>query len=216
MVRKEYNDSAWEFPFVIYEPNAMQENLPLIVQLHGVGESGNGGEDLAKVDKNGFSKMLLQGTELPCIFAMPQCSRESFWVAEIQNIYQFIQKLIDKYHIDTNRIYLTGLSMGGYGTWYTALRYPNLFAAIAPVCGGGMVWRSGTLRMPIWAFHGTEDPTVSVSETMNMVQKIRTLGENLDVKMTLLDGVRHNAWAYAYNQELAEWLLSKCKCDKGE
>lgn len=211
MNRKIYEETEWGLPLVVYEPEQLKSQLPLIVQLHGVGESGNGGEELVMVDKNGFSKMLLDGNELPCIFAMPQCSKESFWAAEVQTIYALIQKLIQKYDIDTKRIYLTGLSMGGYGTWYTALRYPDLFAAIAPVCGGGMVWRAGTLRMPIWAFHGTEDPTVSVSETMNMVHQIRNVGENNDVKMTLLDGVKHDAWNYAYTPELAEWLLSKRK-----
>lgn len=101
--------------------------------------------------------------------------------------------------------------MGGYGTWYTALRYPETFAAIAPVCAGGMVWKAGALHMPIWAFHGTEDTTVSASETINMINKIRDVGENEDVKMTLLDGVKHNAWDYAYTRQLVEWLLSKRK-----
>ena len=211
MIRKTYEGAEWELPLVVYEPEEIQENLPIIVQLHGVGESGSGGEELVKVDKNGFSKMLLDGNEFPCIFAMPQCSKESFWAAEVQNLYRLIQRLIEKYHIDINRVYLTGLSMGGYGTWYTALRYPDMFAAIAPVCGGGMVWRAGTLHMPIWAFHGTEDPTVSVSETINMVHKIRCVGENKEVKMTLLDGVKHDAWNYAYTPELAEWLLSKSR-----
>ena len=209
MIRNVYESENWEFPFVVYQPNKMEDRLPLIIQLHGAGEAGEGGEELTKVDKHGFSNMLLSGEEFPCVFVMPQCSKKSFWVAEIQNIYSFIQKIISKYNIDVKRVYLTGLSMGGYGTWYTALRYPETFAAIAPVCGGGMVWKAGVLHMPIWAFHGTEDPTVSVSETINMIQKIRSVGENKDVKMTLLDGVKHDAWNYAYTRQLVEWLLSK-------
>lgn len=211
MIRKVYEGGNWEFPFVVYEPNKMENGLPLILQLHGAGEAGEGGGELVQVDKHGFSKMLLSGEEFPCVFVMPQCSKDSFWVAEIQRIYSFIHKIIKKYNIDESRVYLTGLSMGGYGTWYTALRYPDTFAAIAPVCGGGMVWKAGVLHMPIWAFHGTEDPTVSVSETMNMIQKIRNVGENNDVKMTLLDGVKHNAWNEAYTRQLVEWLLSKRK-----
>ena len=102
--------------------------------------------------------------------------------------------------------------MGGFGTWYTALRHPQLFAAIAPVCGGGMVWNAGVLDMPVWAFHGTEDEVVYPSETINMIHKIRTTGLNKqEVKMTLLDNVAHNAWDYAYKQELYDWLLSKSR-----
>ena len=211
MVRSVYEGENWEFPFVIYKPDKMENGLPLIIQLHGAGEAGEGGEDLVKVDKFGFSNMLLSGEEFPCVFVMPQCGKDSFWVAEIQRIYAFVQKIIREHNIDENRVYLTGLSMGGYGTWYTALRYPNMFAAIAPICGGGMVWKAGVLRMPIWAFHGTEDATVSVSETINMIRKIRNVGVNNDVKMTLLDGVKHDAWNYAYNPQLVDWMLSKSK-----
>lgn len=92
--------------------------------------------------------------------------------------------------------------MGGYGTWYTALRYPQMFAAIAPVCGGGMVWNAGVLDMPIWAFHGTEDAVVYPIETFNMIRKIRSGACENEVKMTMLDKVGHNAWEYAYQEEL--------------
>ena len=212
MIREEFQAGQWQFPFVVYHPETMNENLPMIIQLHGAGERGNGQEELERVDVHGFSKMLQQGGEYPCVFVMPQCSPESFWAAEVPNIYGFIQAVKRYYQADEKRIYLTGLSMGGFGTWYTALRYPQLFAAIAPVCGGGMVWNVAVLDMPIWAFHGTEDETVYPSETINMIHKIRTIGVNKqEVKMTLLDKVAHNAWDYAYQQELYDWLLSKSK-----
>ena len=102
--------------------------------------------------------------------------------------------------------------MGGFGTWYTAMRYPQLFAAIAPVCGGGMVWHADALDMPVWAFHGTEDEVVYPTETINMIHKIRTAGFNQkEVKMTLLDNVGHDAWVAAYQKELYDWLLSKSR-----
>lgn len=212
MIREEFQAGEWQFPFVVYRPEVMREGLPMIIQLHGAGEVGVGQEELYKVDLLGFSNMLAQGGEYPCIFVMPQCRPDSFWVAEIPNIYRFIKAVIQKFHADEKKIYLTGLSMGGYGTWYTALRYPQLFAAIAPVCGGGMVWRAGCLDMPIWAFHGTEDGTVYPSETINMINKIRTEGLNKnEVRMTLLDNVDHNAWDYTYGPELVDWLLSKSR-----
>jgi predicted peptidase len=143
---------------------------------------------------------------------MPQCRPESFWVAEIPNIYAFIRSVMKHFHADEKKIYLTGLSMGGFGTWYTALRYPKMFAAIAPICGGGMVWHADVLDMPIWAFHGTEDETVYPSETINMIHKIRALGVNQnEVKMTILDNVGHDSWVVAYQKELYDWLLSKSR-----
>ena len=116
--------------------------------------------------------------------------------------------LTDQYRsIDTNRIYLTGLSMGGYGTWFTAMARPDLFAAIAPVCGGGMAWNAGVLNMPVWVFHGAKDTTVSPTQSDEMVERLRALGK--DVTYTRIEGVGHNAWDYAYNRELLAWLLSK-------
>ncbi len=212
MVREEFQAGEWQFPFVMYRPEIMQENLPMIVQLHGAGERGSGYEELHMVERWGLAQMLKTGKEYQCIFIMPQCSTESFWAAEVPNIHEFILKATKVFCADETRIYLTGLSMGGYGTWYTAMRYPQMFAAIAPVCGGGMVWNTGVLDMPIWAFHGTEDDIVYPSETINLIHKIRTLGKNQnEVKMTLLDNVEHNAWDYAYSPELVEWLLSKSR-----
>lgn len=214
MIRKEYNSDKFQFPFVMYTPNEMKDNLPIIIQLHGAGEVGFGKEDLSKVDIHGFSKMIMNGEEYPCAFVLPQCRPESFWVVEINNLHDFIINLQKEFNFDVNRTYLTGLSMGGYGTWYTSLRYPDLFAAIAPVCGGGMVWKAGALNMPVWAFHGTEDGVVYPSESLNMINKIRAEGQNKnEVKLTILDGVGHNAWEKSYTKELFNWLCSKSKSE---
>lgn len=209
MTREEYCSENWEFPFVLYKPYSETKGLPLIIQLHGAGEVGNGGEDLHKVDIHGLSRILGEDAAYPCLFVMPQCPEDSFWAAEIYNIHSFILKIINYFQVDSGRVYLTGLSMGGFGTWLTACRFPKTFAAIAPICGGGMVWKVPALDMPVWAFHGTEDETVYPSETMNMIQKLRkTRPNDPGIKMTLLDNVGHNAWDYAYNEELINWLLS--------
>ena len=208
MKRIEHREEKWQFPFVEYSPEEKKKKLPLIIQLHGAGERGMGKEDLFLVDKHGFSA-LFQEKELPCVAIMPQCPKETFWVAKIESVVAFIEELIKEYDADPDRVYLTGLSMGGYGTWFTAMARPDLFAAIAPVCGGGMAWNAGVLTMPVWAFHGAEDETVSPMQSDEMVASLKALGA--DVTYSRIDGVGHNVWNYAYNIELLNWLLSKQK-----
>ena len=206
MNRIEHREEKWEFPFVEYSPKEKKENLPLVIQLHGAGERGEGKEDLEKVDVHGFSKYV-KDADYECILIMPQCPQNTFWAARVESIVSFIEKLIKEYKADEDRVYLTGLSMGGFGTWFTAMARPDIFAAIAPVCGGGMPWNAGVLKMPVWAFHGVEDPTVSVNHSDEMVAKLKVLGA--DVTYTRLDGVGHDAWNNAYNEKLLLWLLSK-------
>ena len=165
-----------------------------------------GQEDLEMVEINGFSKYL-KNAEHNCIVVMPQCSKDTFWAARVETIISFIEHLIKELNVDEDRVYLTGLSMGGYGTWFTAMAKPELFAAIAPVCGGGMAWNAGVLKMPIWVFHGSNDTIVSPIQSDEMVSKLLEAGA--DVTYTRLDGVGHNIWEMAYNKELIEWLLSK-------
>jgi len=140
---------------------------------------------------------------------MPQCPTDSFWVAKIESLGKFIAELAEQYAIDRNRIYLCGLSMGGFGTWYTAMAYPDLFAAIAPCCGGGMAWNARVLKMPIWAFHGLEDAVVSPNQTREMIDKLKDLNPNL--RYDLYEGVGHNSWTKAFSEELLQWLLSQHK-----
>lgn len=206
MNRIEHRESHWKFPFVEYSCEKTDKKLPLILQLHGAGERGAGGEDLKKVEVHGFPNMVKNG-EYECIFIFPQCPCDSFWAARVESILQFIDQLKEAYPVDEDRVYLTGLSMGGYGTWYTAMAKPDLFAAIAPVCGGGMAWNAGVLNMPIRTFHGAEDNVVNPRNTDEMVEKLQSLGK--DVTYSRVDGVGHNVWVNAYNEDLYRWLLSK-------
>ena len=205
MERKEHIDKKWNFPFVEYSFGDMSKPMPLVVQLHGSGERGVAKEELRKVDVNCFSDYLMNSNH-ECLVVMPQCPPDSFWAAKVETILSFIGQLTEEYNVDKDRIYLTGLSMGGYGTWYTAMAKPDMFAAIAPVCGGGMAWNAGVLSMPIWVFHGAEDDVVSVIQSDEMVAKLKEFNSN--VRYTRLDGVGHNVWEQAYTKELFEWLLS--------
>ena len=212
MIKEVCNSEKEIFPYIARVPSKMHDKMPLILQLHGAGERGNGSDSVINaVEKNGFSHIFTDDAEIDCVLVQPQCRADSFWVAHIQEIKIFIEQLVKKYNIDEDRIYLTGLSMGGYGTWYTASAFPDMFAAIAPVCGGGMPWFAGALKMPVWAFHGKEDTVVLPSNSIDMIDVLRKGGKRDDVKFTLSEGIGHNEWDVAYKEELLEWLLAQKK-----
>jgi predicted peptidase len=208
MIRTEHKEKEYEFPYVCYSPEGETKGLPLIIQLHGAGERGNGNLEL--MDVNGFSKLLSE-KDYPCNVIMPQCPNDSFWVARIESLLSFIEKMIVKYGADRKRIYLTGISMGGYGTWYTAMARPSVFAAIAPVCGSGIYWFGEALRdIPVMMYHGDLDEIVPIEESVTMLRAIHKRGGNAQLK--ILYGVTHRAWEAAYSgDELQNWLLSHRK-----
>lgn len=197
------------FPFIACIPDNISAHPALLIQLHGAGERGNGGERLDAVLVHGFSKIVNDSNLSDCILVMPQCPSDSFWVAKIESIRKFIDEMVQKFSIDTGRIYLCGLSMGGFGTWYTAMAYPELFAAIAPCCGGGMAWNAGTLQMPIWTFHGLDDDVVSPHQTIEMIEALKD--NHPDFHYDLYEGVSHNSWDKAFNEQTLAWMLSKHK-----
>ena len=201
MKRIEHREEKYPFNFVEYVPENASEKLPLIVQLHGAGERG---DDLSLVDVHGFSKVFSRG-DIKSRFIMPQCPKGTFWAARVESIVKLIEMLIVDFPTDPDRVYLTGLSMGGFGTWYTAMARPDLFAAIAPICGGGMAWNAATLTMPVRVFHGVRDNAVSVNQSDEMVKAIEARGGT--VEYTRMEDVGHNVWEHAYNKELAEWLF---------
>jgi predicted peptidase len=200
------------FPYIAYIPDELSSTPALLIQLHGAGERGAGGDDLDKVLVHGFPKIVNDENLKDTILIMPQCPTDSFWAARIESIKRFIDVIIDEFSIDPSRIYLCGLSMGGFGTWYTAMAYPRLFAAIAPCCGGGMAWNARVLKnLPIWAFHGLDDLVVLPRNTIEMVEKLKDL--NADLKYDLYEGVRHNSWERAFSTELLDWFLSHKKTE---
>jgi predicted peptidase len=188
------------FPDKYKESN--KEKWPLIVFLHGAFERGNCLQD---VKRNALPK-IAEIEEFPFIIIAPQCPENSFWKAE--QIIEITDKSLSEFNIDSTKIYLTGLSMGGFATWQIASRYPSKYAAIIPICGGGNTLMATKLtNLPIWAFHGEKDRVIPVQQTIDMVEGVNVAGGN--AKLTIYPYAFHDSWTETYeNNEIYDWLLS--------
>lgn len=209
MIKKFFSKKPMDvvaFDYLLYQPEKPRKKLPLIVFLHGAGERG---DNLDFIKCNGLPFELEQGLNLNCYAVMPQCKNDTFWVACISELKVFIDGIIEEYDIDEDRVYLSGISMGGYGAWYMAMAYPDMFAGLVPVCGGGMLWNASVLKdTPIWAFHGDLDTVVNVEESVKMVSAVNNTGGN--AKLTIYSDTDHDSWVQAFKTpELYEWLLGQ-------
>ncbi|HEV2131679.1 MAG TPA: prolyl oligopeptidase family serine peptidase, partial [Longimicrobiaceae bacterium] len=178
------------------------ERWPLILFLHGAGERG---DDLEKVMIHGPPKLVAERPDFPFIVVSPQVPEDRIW--SVSFLDALLEEVTERYRVDPDRIYVTGLSMGGYGTWHLAMEYPHRFAAIAPISGGGTITGACTLRhLPIWAFHGAQDEIVPPSRSEELVERLRRCEGN--VRFTLYPDAGHDAWTRTYeNPELYEWFL---------
>ena len=181
--------------------------VPLILFLHGAGERG---DDLKKVKAHGPPKMVEKGHDFGAIVVSPQCPADSWWTDEIDMLIALLDKIEREYNIDKDRIYVTGLSMGGYGTFALCARQPERFAAAVPICGGGMLFDARRLaKLPAWVFHGEDDNVVPVDESQRMVKFMNERGGE-HAKLTTYPGVGHNSWDKAYADEaMWTWLLEQ-------
>jgi predicted peptidase len=195
--------------YLLYLPEDCnsEKEYPLILFLHGMGERGDNLED---VKRHGLPKLVSQGKDFTFIIVSPQCPAEQMWKnIELMGLLDHIEA---EYSVDESRIYLTGLSMGGFGSWKLATEYPERFAAIAPVCGGGEP-RLGSKMLkdtPVWVFHGEDDEVVPLESSERMVEALTKEGG--DVKFTVYPDTSHNSWDEAYaTDELYEWFLQHKK-----
>lgn len=179
---------------------------PLLIFLHGSGERG---DDLAKVKVHGPPRLVEEGRKFPFIVVSPQAPLGSGWDAS--TLYKLLQHLKSSKRVDHRKVYLTGLSMGGYGTWDLAMEHPEEFAAIAPVCGGGDSTKAWRLRnIPIWNFHGAKDDVVYPEQSEQMVAAARK--HNPNVRYTLYPDANHNSWDLTYsNDSLYLWMLAQTR-----
>lgn len=210
-----YWQAAARLRYRLMKPAASSnsDSLPLVVFLHGAGQRGQDNlrqlrtlpETLARFDCR---------RERPCFVLAPQCpagSNWSDWMAELESL---ILTIINQHAVDPRRVYLTGHSMGGYGTWELAARRPDLFAAVVPICGGGDPEDANTLAtLAIWAVHGDADQAVPVERSREMIVAIREAGGH--PRYSELPGVGHDCWTETYDpdSEVLNWMFEQVRSD---
>lgn len=199
------------YPYLLYLPKAYSsgnKQFPLLIYLGGGSQRGH---DLNKLKTYGIPFYIAQGRQYPCIIASPQCPENKLWTTEnwFDSLYS---DLTSKYRIDTTRIYVTGISIGGFGTWQVAIDYPARFAAIAPLCGGvndrDTAKISSLKQLPIWTFHGTADSIIPIHETERVVSKLKAYGH---IKFTRLPNKGHGIQYLYVDDQILDWLLKHHK-----
>lgn len=180
------------------------EKYPVIFFLHG---AGGRGDDIEILKTNPFFSITNKYEDFPFIVAAPQCCTNT-WFDAFETLKRLTLAIYNSDFTDRRHFYAMGASMGGYATWQLAMSMPDLFAAIVPVCGGGMYWNGGRLvNVPVWAFHGAKDNCVFPEESQRMVDAINNCGGN--AKLTIYPDNAHDAWGDTYkNRDVFEWLLS--------
>lgn len=202
-----------ELPYMLTLPrgyDASADPWPLILFLHGAGERGT---DVNRLRVYGMPKIAASEPDFPFITVSPVCPENRWWMDYLDVLRDLLADIQARYTVDASRIYLTGLSMGGFGAWHMAVEYPDLFAAVAPICGGG-VWAYGMpervrdiKHVPVWAFHGAKDAVVPVESSQVMVDALEAAGG--DVRFTIYPEAEHDSWTAAYdNPDLYTWFLS--------
>lgn len=187
-----------------------QQNWPVLLYLHSADARSN---DLQKVKQEGLPYVLRMGRKLPFVVVAPLCSPEEWWDSRwsLENLNVLLDELTEKYRVDSKRIYLTGWSMGGAGSWKLSSDYPTRFAAVVPISGRTQLKYVAQLQnMPTWAFHGAKDTVVPVNESQKMIDALQNSGGN--ARLTIFPDTGHEVWLQAYTDpQLYEWLLKQSK-----
>ena len=206
------------YGYQVYVPAKLrgQEKVPVIVFLHGIGQRGEGGF----VPEGGAAGSMVRHylEQMPAIVVLPQCRKGVYWSDPEMDrmVMATLKETVAEFKGDAERVYLMGVSMGGYGTWHMAAEHAGVFAAIVPICGGSPLRTADRFReiarrvgqTPVWVFHGADDRIVPVTESREMVAALKALKGN--VRYNEYKGVGHNVWLNALQEpELLPWLLSQ-------
>lgn len=194
---------------VFYPEN--YKDLPLLIYLHGAGERGLEYDHLYR---HGVPRLINEGREIPAVVLCPQCPADRVWDNVVTELKEIIDTVAEQFSIKPDRICLTGSSMGGFGSWMTALTFRNFFSAVAPVAGGGMAWRGEALKTtPVRAYHGDLDEPVPLVYSELMVNSVNEKGGSAE--LIVLKGFGHNDGIYHayFETDLLDWLLSKRRTD---
>jgi predicted peptidase len=220
------SEGGGELPYRLLTPRDYDasKQYPLVLFLHGAGERGHDNQRQLIHGMRDFLRDEIRG-KYPSFVVAPQCPKDEQWVSvpwtadahtmprepstPMRQALELVEKLVKQYSIDEDRVYVTGLSMGGFGAWDAVQRRPDLFAAAAPVCGGGdAAMAEAIAKVPIWAFHGDNDKVVKVKRSRDMIAALKKAGAT--PRYTEYPGVGHNSWTATYrNPELYAWLFAQ-------
>ena len=192
--------------YLRFEPADFSENkkYPLIIHFHGAGSRG----DNVEILKNQSIMQYANDTkDFPFVMFLPQCSANT-WFDLFEQLKAFVKTVVKLPYVDKNKVFLSGVSMGGYASWQMLMSEPDIFRKAVICCGGGMYWNAARIKTPVWAFHGTDDPIVFFEESEKMVNVVNRTGGN--AKLTEYKGIGHNCWEKTYsNPEIYKWLLAE-------
>lgn len=199
--------------YLYSEPDcSINEKHPLLIYMHG---SGGRGHDIQAVHFPPYIDEYLKRNKKDMILCAPLCEEDN-WYAKLESVIEWIKYMSNLENVDSDRIYIMGASMGGFATWALLMSIPEVFAAAAPLCGGGMTWNVQRIKnIPIWVMHGTADLAVDISESISMVNALRRCGGN--VKFTVFSDYGHNVWNPAIDEtNLIDWMLEHKKSDQSK
>lgn len=200
--------------YLLHFPSGLlKEDWPLALFLHGAGERG---DDPRLLLRQGLPRHAEAHEDLPFLLVSPQCPDWSSWQQLMEHVDRLLDTVMAEHPVDPDRVYLTGISMGGFGAWFLGSERPDRFAAVAPICGYGpsalgFPERVCALRhVPVWAFHGAKDTIVPAEESQKLVDALRICGG--DVRLTIYPDEGHDSWTRTYDDpELYEWMLAQRK-----